>query len=247
MKKTLFTLVELLIVIAIIAILAALLLPALQAARAKAKAVSCLSQLRQSGISLNGYADMNNDCFPVPMVTESGTTYYWCTRFGIEKSTFSYYRKYGCPTMNPLYTASGSVVVGGSIYGLNVALTGTADPGKPYNRNLAVKLNVAGIARNQPSRIIVLADSYDPNPESSFAGTVGTIETSQARAFNTWYPTTGGIHLRHSNAANVFFLDGHAGPATFDALVTDSNHKVKGTGTDAWRHIYNRLGISIGK
>ena len=51
-----FTLVELLVVIAIIAILAALLLPALKQARERAKAVACVSQVRQMGIALLLYA-----------------------------------------------------------------------------------------------------------------------------------------------------------------------------------------------
>jgi prepilin-type N-terminal cleavage/methylation domain-containing protein len=59
-----FTLIELLVVLAIIGILAGLLLPSLGRAKANARSVACVSNLRQLGIATRLYADDNNYTLP---------------------------------------------------------------------------------------------------------------------------------------------------------------------------------------
>jgi prepilin-type N-terminal cleavage/methylation domain-containing protein/prepilin-type processing-associated H-X9-DG protein len=116
MKKTksAFTLIELLVVIAIIAILAAILFPVFAQAREKARAASCLSNMKQLALGMLMYAQDYDEVFAGSRIwcaNPDGTQSATCTNvggdtgniFGWQSATKPYIKNYGlyqCPS-NP--------------------------------------------------------------------------------------------------------------------------------------------------
>jgi len=101
-----FTLIELLVVIAIIAILAAILFPVFAKAREKARAISCVSNLKQLGLGFTQYTQDNDENFPVGVIPQglgqgwAGTIYPYVKSTGV----------YRCPDDDASQHTNGSVV-----------------------------------------------------------------------------------------------------------------------------------------
>ncbi|MBQ0105308.1 MAG: DUF1559 domain-containing protein [Armatimonadetes bacterium] len=229
MKKG-FTLIELLVVIAIIAILAAILFPVFAQAREKARASSCLSNLKQIGTATQLYIDDYEETFPFMINNDTwfdSLGYdYPCYQMGAvycrNRGWFEKYRHtwadcifpyvkninmYICPSAKNTLTYDGVThkVMG---YGYNYHL-GECQGG-PAGTTATVSLSQI----NSPSTLVFLGDTI-------FYPGVG------ARIDLTSFEIDGNSQYRHNGGANFVFCDCHAkyykkgsGPASH---VNDNN------------------------